>query len=96
MDVVIGMGNRYVDLSAHHHALGRLTAMNIQVDFLTWLMDAAEGPEFETSALTNRVLLLNSVSFDTTSMVCLFCIVVGLGNYSRFHDCRLSFKRSIT
>ena len=41
----------------------------VQEDFLSWLMDEAEGPEQETAAVAMRVLVVNLATIHTSSMV---------------------------
>lgn len=42
---------------------------NEQNDFLSWLMDKAEGEENEDGALLERVLTINFVAIHTTASV---------------------------
>lgn len=44
-------------------------ALLIQIDFLQWLIDSAEGTEAATDALCMRIAVLNFSSIHTTSIV---------------------------
>jgi hypothetical protein len=53
-------------------ALGPLIS-SVQNDFISWLLDIAEGDQLATRPLTLRILSINMAAIHTTSMVSMSC-----------------------